>query len=205
MNNRKIIGVSLIVGSLIMIGVIIYVIFFYRFGNQTTTTPGGDNNAPAEVLPPAKLNTNVTSTVETTGSPTADLTRTKSDEYEVSVGTVAKNFVERYGTWSNQSANEYLAGLNLISTEKMQTWLASRAKELTDNRGDYKKYYITTAQVTGVNEVSTEEAAGKSTMLVDVKYTEEKQGEETKITNRQMKVELIKVASRWKVDFAAWK
>ena len=205
MIQRKTTGILLIIFSILAIALIIYVLFFYKFGNKAQNTAGNETGTgeQQEVLPESKLNTNVTSSNQDTGD-TPNLATTDNDRYEVSVGTTAKNFAERYGTWSNQSSDDYLTGLRLITTSKMFTWLESQDKSKAAARGDYKQYEATITQVLNVDASKVDEAKGVATVIADIKYTEEKQGAESKISNRKMKIDLIRSGKSWKVDAAVW-
>lgn len=204
MNNKRVIAILIIVVGAILVGLIIYFTFFYNFGGKQVekTTQENTPTTTVEVLPPSKLNTNVKANTDENKN---NQTNTASVSLPAAnAEVVAKNFVERFGSWSNQSNEDYLSGLRLISTKSMQTELEIKAAEIDKNRGDYSKYMGVTSQAVASKTVFIDEKTGKATVDIEVKETSESDGNKQSVVNKKIRLELVKLGKAWKVNAYSW-
>lgn len=114
---------------------------------------------------------------------------------EVYAKQVARMFVERFGSYSNQNNNQHLVDILPLVTAKMEKWVKTQA--ITAG-GEYQG--VTTRVIASrVDAISADQA----TVIVDVQ--QEKDGKEgTKVEQRSGRVELIRVEEEWKVDGLYW-
>lgn len=204
MNNKRVIAILIIVIGAVLVGLIIYFTFFYNFGGKKTEniTPETTSTTTVEVLPPSKLNTNVkTNTDESKNNQTSTITVSQP---AANAEVVAKNFVERFGSWSNQSDEDYLSGLKLISTKSMQKELEAKAAEISKNRGDYNKYMAVISQAAASKTIFIDEKTGKATVDIEVKETSESDGNKQSVVNKKIRLELLKLGKAWKVNAYSW-
>ncbi len=196
--KRKFILLALIVISAVVIGLIIYFLVFYTFSRNAK------NEGPVPQPPPqANLVTNVKNGAGTaaTGTPTP---ATSVDLVQEDVSQVAKMFVERYGTYSNQGGSDQFSDLNLFVTKRMKDWLVANTKEILAGLQSYETSFVVTTNAVTAQILSLDKTAGRATVLVGTKRSEQAGEETPKVTNKNIKVELLKAGGRWKVDSAVW-
>lgn len=181
--------------ALIVIGLIIFFTFFYNPNAPKQETPTETSKSS---LPEATVNTNVTtSSVETAVD---DLPAASEEEKQsAGVSVVAKNFVERFGTYSNQAGDQAIEDLSLLVTAKMLAWLKQDYQAKISS--GYAQYRAMTAKVIDVRLLS--QSAEKAVALVDVRRSEEGEGGE-RVYSQAVKLDLIKSGKNWKVDSAYW-
>jgi hypothetical protein len=196
MEKRKFILLALIVLSAVVIGLIIYFLVFYTFSRQSKSTVTTATPQPAEVLKISNVQPGA-APAGTSSAATVDLT-------EEDVGQVAKIFVERYGTYSNQGGSQQFDDLNLFTTAKMQAWLTTNTKETLAGLIDYKTSYIKKTQAVSAKTLSLDKTAGQATVLVSTRRTELSGDNAPKVINKDIKIELVKSGQRWLVDAAFW-
>ncbi|PIR66960.1 MAG: hypothetical protein COU51_01090 [Parcubacteria group bacterium CG10_big_fil_rev_8_21_14_0_10_36_14] len=130
---------------------------------------------------------------------------TIKDKEISNVSIVARNFVEIYGSYSNQS--------NYINIESVLPLVSISYKNelqslLKTNRANYKpgEVYegVTTVVLNNVTEY-LDETKGTATLLVK---TQKKESQETqanyKISYQDIRVSLVKESGAWKVSSAKW-
>jgi len=114
-------------------------------------------------------------------------------------------FVERFGSYSNQSNYSNFEDLKIFMSEKMKAWSDNYIVELKKSAGDASVYYgITTFAVSG--EVKKfDDAAGVAQILVATQRRES--GADSSVTNvytQNISLDFVKVKNEWKVDAAYW-
>lgn len=200
MNKRNLALLVLIVVCALIIGLIIYYFVFYNF-NKAGIKQASE---PVIVLPSATL---ITNKVEKNNQ-----VATTTDQAQISVEDqavqqdatqVAKIFVARFGTYSNQAGVEQFSDLSLFVTAKMQTWVNEQVAKLIGKQADYQ-----TAHVVRTQAVSSRVSASSqttATIIINARRTDQTGDETPKISNPEIKLEVIKVGKRWQVDSVVWK
>jgi len=108
---------------------------------------------------------------------------------------VARIFVERFGSYSNQNNNRHIDDVMELSTPSMQKWLK------TKEAGTGSPYYgVTTLVVASRIESITDTVAS---VRVDVQQKIEEGGGE-RVEQRSGKVELLGSGVGWKVNGLYW-
>ncbi len=198
--KRKFILLALIVASAVVVGLIIYFMVFYSYGTQPKTVspvvetppevPKITNFQPGNVKKPS-----ATSTAATT--PAVDLT-------QEDVAQVARIFAERYGTYSNQGGADQFEDLNLFVSKKMKDWLATNTKELLAGLKGYETAYVVESRVITAKIAAMDKNAGTASVIVNIRRSEQTGNDNPKLSDKTMKVDLVRAGKRWQVDAAAW-
>lgn len=197
MENRKL-GIAIIAIGAIILGIIIYVIFFAKF------------NAPATepiVAPVVQQPVTTTTTPEQTSvvkeKKKAFLKREVTDN---DLKIIAMSFAERFGSFSNQSNYSYLKDLKVFMSTKMQQWaddyIAKAQAEATSN-AIYQG--MSTKALSASNEGSISGGSREAKVIVKTQRQDA-----TGVTSnagsyyQDLMVNFVKENSTWKVDGAYW-
>ncbi len=182
---------AIIAGVLVLIALILIIIFLPR--------PGAEP-APEPTVTPTELP--VTDTTPKTPTPEPEPTITPERQQEVSLSTVGKIFVERYGSYSSESDLANIEDILPLATTRYQTELENF---IEDSRagGSATTYYGVSTRVLSV-EV-TESTAGTATLTV-LTQREESRGsvQDASIRYQSIVLELVKTGDTWLVDSAIW-
>jgi hypothetical protein len=107
---------------------------------------------------------------------------------------LAKLFVERFGTYSNQNNNTHIADALLLATPSMSKWLETQSRDQESN-------YL--GVTTKVMAVRVKESGDNATAGVEVEQVvSTSSGEEKK--QRTGRVEMLLLKGVWKVDGLYW-
>ncbi|MFH1413138.1 MAG: hypothetical protein ABIG10_03900 [bacterium] len=194
-NNKKRFGFFIITLGLVLIGAIIYFIFFHDFSGKESGV--STEIEEAKDMPERKQNVKTPE-----GEEVLNLTPSLTQEelYHEDVRQLASSFTERLGSWSNQADSSNLVDLKLFMTKQMQDWAD---ENIISNRIglDYEEYYgISTKAVTSEVQSKSDDFAS---VMVHTKRTEIKQGK-TRVFNQDILIKLAKPGKSWKVDGAFW-
>ncbi|MFH0951086.1 MAG: hypothetical protein V1765_01265 [bacterium] len=193
--NRKIFGILIIVLGLVLLGVIIYFIFFHDF-DKSASGPDGLTGIGQLLSPNDTTVQDFTKTEQGT-----EPIMTTVELSQEGVKQIAASFAERLGSWSNQANASNLVDLKLMMTPSLQEWANSEIAKTQTNTKDYKEYYgITTRAVTTEAQTFTDSQA---VIMVNTQRTEVKQGQ-TRNFNQSLKLEMVKSGQVWLVDGAYW-
>lgn len=119
---------------------------------------------------------------------------------------LARNFAERYGSFSNQNNFENILDLKLYMTEDMQEEAdAFIAKNKTSDANSQEYYGITTKALT-LAEISYDPAGGKAIYEVGAQR-QESQGAsgQGRVFKQSCLIEFKEVDGEWKVQQFIWK
>lgn len=193
---------TLVVVCAIAIGLIIYYLIFFNFNKSDNN----QNIIPIVKTPEATLITNAppTSVTATTTAEPAPV-NAPEDIVQQDAGQVAKIFVERFGTYSNQAGAEQFSDLKLFITAKMQAWVDGQVAKIIANLGDYKIAHIVRTQAVSSKVSSLNKSAGTATVVVSARRTDQTGDETPKISNPEIKLEMFKAGKRWQVDSVIWR
>ncbi|MBN2853928.1 hypothetical protein JXK06_00095 [Patescibacteria group bacterium] len=199
-NNRKKIGIALIILGLIIIALIIYFGFVKKekeelviietpvVQNPIVSEPelGTPSDAPRSWQP--NLNNEDPHTFNET-----DLEKR------------AKAFAERFGSYSNQSNYSNFSDLEIFMTKSFADWSKSYVEELRDNAPSYKTYYGITTRALGVEIIDFDESKGRA----EINVLTERSESSDNINNlepyqQEITLKFNKIGSDWLVDAAYW-
>jgi len=186
MNRKKIIIISIIV--LVLAGLAIALLLTDQsFFSPAADTPSQNQNVNFAV---PEVNKGVLPVV-----PQVKLTST-----EQSLTTVARNFAERYGSFSSDSQFLNLEEVKLISTAKMQ--IALEQEKLTLNSG--QGFYGVSSKALKTQIVDLNESAGTAQITVSLQRSQRKDGAVDFIYYQNLDLFLIKLGQSWLVDGVDW-
>jgi hypothetical protein len=134
-----------------------------------------------------------------------DIEVTEEDRAKATITTVAKNFAEIYGTYSNQSNFQNVEGaLPLLSS----AYRAEMSAFLSGARASYKpsaEYKGVTTVALNIMTESIDNAKGQAIVLVKTQKAESSGSQDTYATKYQdMRVTLVKEGGNWLVDDSEW-
>jgi hypothetical protein len=114
---------------------------------------------------------------------------------EVYAKQTARNFVERFATYSNQNENRHINDVLYLVTDSMALWVKQQALE----------YSMDYEGVTTVVLASSVISKTNSTITVEVDARQTKETVDTReVTARSGRIDLVKVNNVWKVDGFYW-
>ena len=126
---------------------------------------------------------------------------------EIYTKQLASIFVERFGSYSNQSSFSNINDLKMLMSKKMQRWAENYVREQKEQAQAADIYYgITTKAVAGEVE-EFDDDAGKAVILVRTRRREAL-GTTVNISNaynQDALITFVKEDGAWKVDSAVWK
>ena len=202
-DNRKKIGLVVIIIGLLIIIAIIYFGFF-RNKAAVVETPAGptinNNQLPAgtssEPVIEAARNENIT----------YDLTKEKPHKINGSdVAKIAMAFAERFGSYSNQSSYGNFTDLKIWMTNNMKDWADNYVIDLKASSTNQTGYYgITTKALT--SEVKKfDDNAGIAQIVITTQRQETTVDSNSKPSYIQkLDLDYKKVNNEWLVDRAYW-
>lgn len=120
---------------------------------------------------------------------------TNGDPEDVYLKQLARIFVERFGSYSNQNDNRHITDVLSLATERMQAYLESQALESA------RVYAGVTTKV--VASRITEKSGNTAIVAVDVQRVIREDGTE-RSEYASGTVTLKKVSGEWKVDGLFW-
>ncbi|MEK7105321.1 MAG: hypothetical protein AAB865_01405 [Patescibacteria group bacterium] len=182
---------KLLIAGILVIIAIILILFFWPRDNQTPTPTPTANQ---------QTNTAVTNTAPTT--PPRIIT--PEEKAEASAATVAKIFVERFGSYSSESEAVNLEDLLPLATASYALDLQQQIDRLRA-AGPSADYYGVSTRVISTTSVSLDEPAGRATFDV-VTQREEARGSvgNTSVRYQTIQIQLKEIEEAWLVDGASW-
>ncbi|MBD3248203.1 hypothetical protein GF382_02845 [Candidatus Falkowbacteria bacterium] len=206
MNNKKL-GILLVIAGLLLLGLIIYFLFFLNFEQDIQTfTGGGGQNAESELSElgdeeeaPKKVIREITITQDKEAEPAGE-----ADIKATELKKIAMSFTERFGSYSNHSDFSNISDLKIFMTESMQKWADNFIKTGRQSLGDTSVYQgvITKAITSEVKEYSLGE--GRARILVKAQKTATNGDDDSSVSYEDMMIIFAKEEGQWLVDEAEW-
>jgi len=190
--NKKLLGLILILISLVIALVILYFIFFYQAPqSKDVAQPKGAESlaTTTEIVAPKPL-------------PKKTVTQKPASPEELSeenARQLALNFVQSYGSYSNQVDRDRLNDLRLLVTPDYYQTLVNQSQDINENYESYAGY-TTRAIIASILVFESD----RSVIMVSTKRTEQKAETTAREFDQDIKVELLKSAKSWKVSGATW-
>lgn len=158
-------------------------------------------NKPAEAVPITTEVTNINAALPAEVPVSDQEAREKAD-----LERMAISFIERYGSFSNQSNFENILDLKVFMTQKMQNWVEQYIAEQRAKRGDTSIYFGITTKSLTTNFVEFNSFDGLAEILVTTQRREAT-GSTTnfKVYNQDASIKFLKENGVWKVNGIYWK
>jgi len=120
---------------------------------------------------------------------------------EMKIKSVAKNFTERYGTWSSDNQANNFKSTKVYTTSRMENIIKDFVENDERLANDYPDYYGITTKALNVKIIDSNESSAN--LLVSVQQTEtlgDVSGEDTSYSS--LSLELIEYNGDWFVNYA---
>lgn len=189
---------KIFIGIAVLLGVIAVILWLYFF----VLTPGQDDEDGTGISGGEGTTTGAGQTVP--GTLDGDTGQVEEPEYEELSGPeqqrlyakqLARIFVERFSSYSNQNDNRHIDDVLDMSTAQMAEWLETQRQAPGDVHSGVTTVVIA-SRVTSFSDSSAEVA-------VDVQQLVE-EAEEESTQQRSGRVNLVKVGDDWKVNGLYW-
>jgi hypothetical protein len=203
-NNRKILGISLIILGVIIIALIIYFAFFKKAPNVT----GPEIN---EASSTAQLQKGIEAGTTTP----SDIARNRQ-EYDISKEAAhvfnlsdleerSKFFAAGFGSYSNQSNYGNFTDFKIYMTDSFSTWTDKYVEDLRAKDQASASYYGIVTYALGTEVKSFNDKVGKAEIIVSTKRIESTAAIGDKAPYLQkITLDFVKVNGDWLVDAAYW-
>ena len=202
---KKTTGIYIIFLGLIALLVAIYFMFFYKPAQIEEVVV-----EDIEIIPEPKKELPIQLPIIEQPKPEIIPTEqrrevTRDEIIQVELQRLAMSFVERYGSFSNQSNFQNLKDLMVFMSSGMQVRINDYIAKSLNQRGDSSIYYGMSTKAVVANVHVLNEDEGQAVILVKT-LRQEATGSINNVSEKNQNVEIIFVKERgaWKVDEATW-
>ncbi|OGF26908.1 hypothetical protein A2477_03500 [Candidatus Falkowbacteria bacterium RIFOXYC2_FULL_47_12] len=190
--NKKLLAILIIIFALL---VLIGLIYFLFLAPVKETTPAPEAAQPVIIADQQNLPAPVVRNQVVTRA------RVSEDELK----SLSASFVERFGSYSNQSGYQNIRELDVFMSQAMQTWAASYIAQARASQADTSIYYGITTKAVVVGTNSFSDTDGRASFTVQ---TQRREAIGTSANERSFQqtadIALVKEAGVWKVDSVSW-
>jgi len=116
--------------------------------------------------------------------------------------STARNFAERYGSFSSDNKTENLKEVEMLATAKEIQALRAEAKDMIAL--PTQDFFGLSSKAVKVNPVEVNEAKGEAKVIISLQRQETRAGKEDYVYYQDLNLFLIKSGSDWLVDTAEW-
>ena len=198
-DKRRRIGILLISLGLLIILIVVFLFLTRKDDDRPIITPDGEENLPEIIIE------------ETTPS---DIQR-NYQQYDISkeaehvfnstdLSKRARVFVERFGSYSNQSDYGNFKDLELYMTKSFAAWSSSYVDKLRENAPNYQSYYGISTVAIQTELKSFDDNLGVAEIDVLTERTETTSGLDQDKYRQKISLKFLKVGRDWLVDAAYW-
>jgi hypothetical protein len=180
--NKKQIRI-LIVASIIIVLLIFFVILFRDKLNKPVIV----ETKKAENI----VNSNITTTEENKNT---EMVAAKDEDVNLGVVSVARNFIERYGSWSTDNKENNFVTANVYATDNMKNNMKDFISNIEQLKDGYNGYYGVTTKAVSTKVISSDESSAK--ISVDFQKTDNSGA--TSYGNAEL--QMSKQGDKWFVD-----
>lgn len=201
-NNRKKIGIVLIVLGLLIIALIIYFGFIKKDKDKDepiiTETPMVELPLPA--------GDDLTNPGDISRSWQPNLSAEAEHVFnETDLKKRAKAFAERFGSYSNQSNYSNFSDLEIFMTKSFADWAKSYVEQLRESAPSYEVYYGISTRALTTELISFNEITGQAEVNVLTERSESSaDGGDLEPYQQKILLKFNKLANDWLVDAAYW-
>ncbi|MEK7614946.1 MAG: hypothetical protein AAB431_01020 [Patescibacteria group bacterium] len=180
-----------IVAAIFIVVILLLIWFFLLLWPQgTSNTPSSDTQTPV-------------TQEEKTSTPTPEeqkLIEKQEDRMQSSeVTTVARTFVERYGSYSNEANFQNTKDVLPLMTDAF----ASATQQVIDTSKPPATYYGVTTNVIVLTVEKNDDAAA-TVLLNTQRIIAQGSTQNSAVSYQKIRLELLKQSGTWKVDSATW-
>ena len=187
--------IRILIITFIVILLIVFVVFLL--------TNNGDEIENIDTGPTNINNSNNNTELESEIIVKSVVEEKKEDATSLKIKSVAKNFAERYGTWSTHNKGENFESAKVYATSRMESIIKDFVANNEKLSDDYDGYYGVTAKALSVSIINLEDSS--ASLSVSVQQLETLGEDLEKNTSyKELNLELIKYKDDWFVDDAEW-
>lgn len=204
-DNRKKIGLFIIIFGLLILILIIYFGYFNNKKAPVIKIP--TNNSIINNLPPSGTDTTASGTAETPRALVSyDLSKEAPHKVNATdVSKIAMAFAERFGSFSNQSSYGNFTDLKILMTANMQDWADKYVADLKASSLNKTSYYgITTNSLTYKIEKFDEIGAAAQIVVTTKRQENTESVTPSPAYIQKLDLDFKKVNGEWLVDKAYW-
>lgn len=204
----------LVSGVIILAGAMWFFVFRSSSTSQNTAVPKDINQILADLSgnDPSQFvrNTGASSANKSNvnpgeSEPKVNLKPLSSEQLaEAELENLVARFIERWGTYSNQSDFSNLKSLDFQMTSKMKRFIETYVDQIKQDHPYQKGYYGVTTRSVAVDLGSFNSGLSFVKASVGTRRTETIGASEPKAFNQNATVDLVKINSEWLVDGVFW-
>jgi hypothetical protein len=206
-NNRRILGIVVIILGILILALVIY-LFFFDKPTSPVDRPIEQGQTSTSTLPTTE------DTDENIDISTGDKPRnfqeydiSQEDEHEINEQDLVKTaeaIAERFGSFSNYSNYSNFSDLKIFMTTKMKDWAENYVADLKDSASGYDEYYgVTTVAIS--SRVKNYIPDQRAVITVTTQRIESgSQINEGEAYNQDIEITLENQGGSWLVDSAYW-
>ncbi|MFA6272358.1 MAG: hypothetical protein WC693_04640 [Patescibacteria group bacterium] len=207
--NKKLKLVLIVLMSLIIVATIVIfaVVYFTKERIDGTNTNSATNinattnsNANTNQAVNTNGNANSNSAPSNTNSPTSDV----NASVETLLKPIARNFAERFGSYSSDSNFENITKLGIYMSTSLKKWAENYVAEQQAKTSPDDAYYGVTTRALSITTDLINEDAGKAEFTVSTQRNQTKLNEDSEIIYQNIKLKFILENNEWKVNEADW-
>ncbi|MBU0613495.1 hypothetical protein KKB10_05820 [Patescibacteria group bacterium] len=203
MNKNLKIALIVIMALILVITVVVFLVVFFSAERKDETNINGETNVNTVIDTNATTNQAVDTNSATINTNT-NSTSAGSTNVEPFLQPIARNFAERFGSYSNHSDYENITKLEVYMSNSMKNWARKYVAEQQANDSIDADYYGITTKALSVATDSINEDGGTAQFTVSTQRNETKGDEEAKIIYRDIVIKFILESGEWKVNEAMW-
>jgi len=124
---------------------------------------------------------------------------------EAELKKISASFVERYGSYSNQSGYKNIKELNVFMSKSMQSWASNYIEQTLSSNSDTSVYYGITTKAVVVETVEFSDELSSASFIVYAQRVETfgSNGSQRSFQQKAT-VDMIKEDDAWKVNRVVW-
>jgi hypothetical protein len=194
MSKRIKLIILISVGIIIIIALLFFVKYIYKQNFPVEKKP---IETPLIVEPKIE---------EQTFLPSEIIPLTKEIKDRVILEKMVSNFIESFGSYSNQSDFQNISGLKIFATSKMQNLIDDFINQEKIKNKLTNNYFGITTKVLAIKEINSDLKETVMKFLINTQREETKESTQNiKVFYQNVLVKLIKQGDDWKVDEVEWK
>jgi hypothetical protein len=207
-NNRKLLGIIIIILGLLILGLFIYLFFFNQ--EEAPKVTEDDQKPPLSGQLPddeeAEKEPDITTGDKPRNYQEYDISQEEEHEInEKDLIKIAQSFAERFGSYSNYSNYSNFSDLKIFMTNKMKSWAENYVSDLKLSSQGSNEYFGVTTRAVFSKIKEYNEAASRAVIIVSTNRRESTgQVNEGQAYNQDIEITLKKSGGSWLVDSAYW-
>ena len=207
MNKKLKIALIVAMAIILVATVVIFAVVYFtqeRKGetntNSVTNINTTTNSNTNQSVNTNSDNTNINSASVNTNSPTSDV----NASVETLLKPIARNFAERFGSYSSDSNFENITKLEIYMSASLKKWAENYVADQQAKTSVDDPYYGVTTRALSLTTDLIDEKGGKAEFTVSTQRNQTKLNEESEIIYQNIKLKFILENDEWKVNEANW-